>query len=155
LLRHPLLHLQATGEHLHDARDLAQADDLALGNVGHVHLPQEGQQVMLAQAVEVNVAHDDHLIVLDIEDGVVDEPHGVHVVAGGEFGVSTRDAGRRVEQPFALHVLADGREDVTHGAFNLTAAGPSGRVGQIVAEDVVIRGVNFQWLMHQGFLLRK
>ncbi len=82
LLSHPLLHLQAAGKHLHDPRDLAQPDHLAIGDVGHVRLPQEGQHVVLAQAIVVDIAHDHHFVVLDVKDGLIDQPRRIHVVPG-------------------------------------------------------------------------
>ena len=44
-----LLHLQAASEDIDEARDLAESDDLAVGDVGDVHLAEEGQQVVLAE----------------------------------------------------------------------------------------------------------
>ena len=72
LRREPLLHLQPAREHVDDARDLAEADHAAVRNVGDVALAEERQQVMLAQAVEVDVAHDHHLVILDGEERAVD-----------------------------------------------------------------------------------
>ena len=62
-----LLHLQTTGKHFHQARDLAQTDHFALGNVGHVHLAEEWQHVMLAKAEHFDVLHDHHLVVIHAE----------------------------------------------------------------------------------------
>ena len=67
LRRQPFLHLQPPREHVDEPRNLAEADDLAVGNVGDVALAEERQQVMLAEAVEVDVPHDNHLVILDGE----------------------------------------------------------------------------------------
>ena len=67
----PLLHLQPAREHVHEARDLGEADHLALRDVGHVGLAEEGQQVVLAQAEDVDVLDDHHLVVGDGEERLV------------------------------------------------------------------------------------
>jgi hypothetical protein len=38
-----------------------------------VHLAEERQHVVLAEAENVNVAHNHHLVVLLVEDGVVNQ----------------------------------------------------------------------------------
>jgi hypothetical protein len=58
------LNLQAPGEHVHQPRDLRQAQHLAGGNISHMGLADEGQQVMFAQRVQLDVGDDDHLIVV-------------------------------------------------------------------------------------------
>ena len=73
----PLLHLQPPREHVDEARDLREAHHLALGNVGHVGLAEEGQEVVLAEAEDVDVADDHHLVVLDGEERLVEELVGV------------------------------------------------------------------------------
>ncbi len=70
LVGHPLLHLEPPGEHVHNARDLGQPQDLAVGNVGHVGPPEERQQVVLAQGVELDVPHHDHALVAFLEHRV-------------------------------------------------------------------------------------
>ena len=54
------------------------------GNVGDVALAEERQQVMLAQAVEVDVAHDHHLAIIDAEERAVQHLVDVGVVAARE-----------------------------------------------------------------------
>ena len=44
----PLLDLKAPGVVIDDARNLGESDDSAVGNVGHVALADERQQVVLA-----------------------------------------------------------------------------------------------------------
>ena len=64
LEREALLNLEAVGEDVDHAGDLAQARDVAAGDVGHVHLTEEGQDVVLAEGEEVDVLDDDHLLVV-------------------------------------------------------------------------------------------
>ena len=68
-----LLHLQAPAEHLDQARDLREPHHLALRQVGDVRAPEERQHVVLAEAVEVDVLHDHHLVVADVEERVVED----------------------------------------------------------------------------------
>ena len=83
LLREPLLDLQAARENVHNPRDLAQADDLVVGQVGHVHLAEEGQQMVLAQAEELDVLHHDHFVVLHFVKRAIHQLLNVRVVSAG------------------------------------------------------------------------
>ena len=65
LMREPLLHLQPPREDVDQPRDLAEADHLLLRDVGDVALAEERQQVVLAEAVEVDVLDDHHLAVIN------------------------------------------------------------------------------------------
>ena len=37
--------------------------------------------MVLTQAIELNIAHDDHLVVLHVEKGIVDQLDRIHLVA--------------------------------------------------------------------------
>src|SRR5579864_136460 len=110
LLRHLLLKLQAVGEDADQARDLAQANDLALRQVAHVAGAEEGQHVVLAQAVERDVLDHDHLVVVLVEDGACDDVLGAHAVPVGQLAQRARDARGRGPQALALRVLAQLRQ---------------------------------------------
>src|SRR5687767_4210291 len=49
LVRQPLLDLEPASEHVHHARDLAQANDVAPRDVSHMALAEERQQVVLTE----------------------------------------------------------------------------------------------------------
>ena len=72
LVGQALLQLQPPREDVDEARDLAEADHLAVRDVGDVALAEERQQVMLAHAVEVDVAHDHHLAIIDVEQRAIE-----------------------------------------------------------------------------------
>ena len=111
------MHLRAAGNRFHDAGQLAQSHHLAAGNVADVGHAGERQEVMLAHAVEADVAHKDHLIVFLGEEFL--EMHArVVVQAGKEFGIHAGHAGRRFAQAFAVGIFADGSEDFAHGALD-------------------------------------
>ena len=91
LLGHALLNLQTPGEHLHDARALAQANQLAIGDVSHMQAPHKGQMVMLAQAIVINITHDGHFTVSYIKDRIIDQPVRVHSISGDQLLIHARD----------------------------------------------------------------
>ena len=95
LVGHPLLDLQPPREHVHEPGNLAEPDDARLRNVGDVALAEERQQVVLAQAVEIDVLHDDHLVVVDREERVVEDFVDVGRVAAGQECERLLDAQRR------------------------------------------------------------
>ncbi len=125
-LRHPLLNLRPTSQHLDGSCQLAQADDLAIGQVGDVGLAQEGEQVMLAHRLEADVPDQDHLIVLDRER-LLEQFAGVLVQAGEDLGVHASHPCGRLLQALPVGVLADGDQDLTNGSFDarmIHGAGP-------------------------------
>src|SRR5262249_50360158 len=65
------------------------------------------QQVVLAEAVEVDVLHDHHLVVGDREERIVQDRHRVLLVALREEAQRARDARRRPREPFAAGLLAE------------------------------------------------
>src|SRR3990172_70647 len=74
LAGHPFLDLQPAGEEIDNPRYFLKAHYLSVWQIGDMRLAKEWQHVMLAQAVEFDVAHDHHLVVLLVEDGIVDQP---------------------------------------------------------------------------------
>src|SRR5215510_1192020 len=58
LVGHALLDLQPPREDVDEPRNLAQADDAALGNICDVTLAEERKEMVLAEAVEVDVLDD-------------------------------------------------------------------------------------------------
>src|SRR3954469_21272150 len=73
LLGETLLHLEAAGEDLDDAWQLGQPDDLAVRDVANVHLAEERQHVVLAHAVHLDIAHENHVGMILGEHSVTDD----------------------------------------------------------------------------------
>ncbi len=94
----PLLHLQAAREDLDQARQLAQPDHFALRNVGDVHLAEEGQQVMFAEAEHLDVLHDHHLVVVDVEQRAFQQLFRIFAIALGQILQGLGIALGRVQQ---------------------------------------------------------
>src|SRR6185503_17898530 len=103
----PLLHLQPAGKDIDDAWDLAQADHAAVRNVSHVALAEERQQVMLAEAVHIDVAHDHHLVVLDGEQRAVDDVIDVGAITAREKAERLLNPARGLDEPLAFRILAE------------------------------------------------
>ncbi len=90
----------------------------------------ERDQVMFARPVHLDVADDDHLVVVGVEHG------GEHVLRalaqpGELLGVGPRDPGRGLPQAVTLRVLADGEQDLPDRALDarhveIAAVGVSG-----------------------------
>ena len=112
LVGEPLLHLQPPGEEVDDAGHLGEPQDLAVRDVGDVRPPEERQQVVLAERIELDVPHHDHALVGLGEDRVADGLRHRHVVALGEEAQRRLHPLRRLDESFAPGVLAQRREHV-------------------------------------------
>ena len=119
--RHPLLELKALGVHLHDARNLREADDRPARKIADMRATEEGQQVVLTQRIELDVPHDDHLVVIDLVASAVDQRVGIGPIAGGELVVHPRDACRCPSEPGTLRILADLRQKRPDRSLDLVA----------------------------------
>ena len=111
------LNLGAAGVCLDHPRQLADADDPPLGEVADVGLAVEGEQVVLAHAVEGDVAQDDHLIVRNLE-AHLEVVGGVLVEALEYLGVHLGDAPGRLDQALAGGVVPDRLEHLDDGRAN-------------------------------------
>ncbi len=111
----PFLHLGATGEEVDQAGDLRQAGDPAVlrRDVADVGDAVERHEVVLAGAVDLDVAHDDHLVVVDGE-GRLQHALGRRVEAREGLGVGAGDPVRGVAEPLTVGVLTDGDEQLPH-----------------------------------------
>ncbi len=116
-----LLDLQAAGEEFDEARDFAEADHLAVRDVGDVHFAEERQQVVLAEAEHFDVFDDDHLVVGDGEEGAFEQGFGVFGIAAGEELQGLADALGRVQETFALRVFAEADEHFLDEVFEAGA----------------------------------
>ena len=119
LIREPLLYLQPARKHVHEARDLAQSNNLALGNVGDVALAEERQQVVLAQAVEVDVLHDQHLVIIDREERVVEHRVDIGGITVGQEPKRLLHSLRRVDQPLTRRVFSQFRQELTNDVLHV------------------------------------
>ena len=105
LLRQLLLDLQAPREHVDDARELRDAEHLALRDVADGALAVERQQVMLAERVELDVLQDHHVVRAARELRAVHDGLQALAVAARQERERLRDAHRRLLQAFAFGVF--------------------------------------------------
>lgn len=84
LLSETLLDLEPTREHVDDAGDFTETDDFLVWDVADVDFAREGEQVVLAEGVALDVFHDDHAIGICREECAVDDFLQILIVSGGE-----------------------------------------------------------------------
>ena len=113
LLGEALLDLQSARKAIHDACDLAHADHLVLGDVAHMAASEEGQHVVFAQAVDLDVAHNDHVVRMRLEDRAVHDLFRRLPIAAGQEGERFRHALGSPLQPFAVRIFAQLNQELT------------------------------------------
>ena len=111
---------------------LPEADDLSVWNVSNVRLAVKGDKVMLAQAVQPNVPHDHHLVILLGKDRSVQDVVYVLLVAfdvgkyknAGLLINTFREkihrfsrSGRSFQQSFSFWILPDVSEDALVSSY--------------------------------------
>ena len=96
--RELLLDLQAPREDVDHARELAEADHASVGKVRDVRASGERDHVVLAVREQLDVAHDDHLVVaFDLLERARQDCSGVEAVASEELLVRAHHSRRRVQ----------------------------------------------------------
>ena len=113
--REPLLHLWTAGVDVDQPGDLAQPGDPAVsgGDVGHVCHTDEGQQMVFAERVHLDVAHEHHLVMRHVEGGGQDLG-GVLAHPAEQFASRLRHPGGSLAQPVSIRILTDGQQELTH-----------------------------------------
>ena len=110
----PLLHLGPPGVGVDQPGQLRQAGDAAVvvRDVGHVGLADERHQVVLAERVERDVPHHDHLVVAGLEGDVEDARRGRSCSPPKISAYMRGHPCGRALQAVAVGVLADRLEDL-------------------------------------------
>jgi hypothetical protein len=93
------------------------------------HLPKKRQQMMLAEAVHVQVPHDDHLVVRHREQRAVDQFVDVGRVTARQELKRISHAARRLEQPFACGVFAQPRQELPDKVLHVSILAVNRRSG--------------------------
>src|SRR5215469_4041356 len=112
-----LLDLKAAREEFDQPWNFAEADDFAVRNVGHVHLSEERQHVVLAEAEHLDVFHDHHFVVGDREERALQQRFGVFVIAPGEEVESFVDPLGCAKETFAHGIFAQTNEHFADEVF--------------------------------------
>src|SRR5229473_1472077 len=116
LARHPLLHLKPAGVGVHQAGQLAQAHDPAIGHIANVHAPKERKQMVLTQTVERDVLDHDHVVVaVKGEERITHDGRGIGGIALSEVAKGFSDSGWSVNETLAIWILAQLLEQGRNG----------------------------------------
>ena len=102
-----LLHLQSTRKTLHHAGNLRQSGDRSIGDIGHVRLTEEGQNVVLAHRVELDVLDQHHMSIVLAEECRLNDLLGILVVTLCHKGHCLSHTFGSFEQTFAVGILAE------------------------------------------------
>jgi len=117
-----LLHLEAPRIALDHACELADADDLAIGQVADVGLADDRRHMVLAMALELDVAQHDQLVVAgDLLEGALEVFARLVGIAAEPVAVGIDDALGRVQQSLARRVLAGPAQQRANGVLGLVA----------------------------------
>jgi hypothetical protein len=121
--RQLLLHLESTGEGIHDPCQLADPDDLVVRQITDVCLADDGRHMVFAMRFEVDAAQDDHLVVsLDLLERALQEGHRVALITAEPVLVGLHDATRRIDESLTLRILPRPSQQRRDGVFRLSAA---------------------------------
>ncbi len=110
--------LQSLGEGVHDTGDLGQPHDPPIGDVGDVRLADERHHVVLAVAVDLDVAHEHELVVaLDLGERPREVCDRILTVATKVLPHRTENAFGGFLQTLSLRVIAHVGEKLSDALF--------------------------------------
>ena len=107
LVSETFLHLETMGEDVDDMRDFRETANESVGQIRHVHFPIEGQHVVLAETVEFDIAHQDHLTLLFREFRAVEHGDRILICARRQGRHGLRHAKRCLEKSFSLRIFSE------------------------------------------------
>ena len=96
---------------------LAQTHDPRPGQIGNVGLAQKRQHVVLAHALEADIADQDHFVVA-LGEKLLQMPAGIKVQAREELGIHAGHPGRCFLKPLAIGIFANGHQNLADGTFD-------------------------------------
>src|SRR5947207_15450649 len=102
-----LLNLQPASIHVDQPRNLAQADHPAVRDIPDMTLAEKREQMMLAQAEQLDIPDDDHFVIRNIEERFVQDVIRIHPVTARKKTECTIDPCGSVLETVACGVLAD------------------------------------------------
>jgi len=107
LHRQALLHLQAPGEHIDKTGDLAQSNDLPVGNIGDMAFSEKRKEMVFTKTEDLNVPDDYHLVIRHLEQSAVQDLLGIHAVAAGQIAKGAINTFRGFLQSIARGIFAE------------------------------------------------
>src|SRR5262245_35825793 len=119
LARHPLLDLRSPRVHVDEPGELGQPGDLAalVWYISDMRIAEEWRQVMLAGREHLDIADEDHLVVIGVEDRAEDILRML-CQPGELLCVGSRDPAGSVLDSIPVRVLADGEQDLAYGTLD-------------------------------------
>src|SRR6476661_4378505 len=103
----PLLDLEAPSEAVQHARELADADDAVLRQVGDRRLADDRRHVVLAMRLERDVLEEHDLVIAaHLFEGAAEVSGGVLFIATGIFTPGAGHAARRIQQSLTIWIVA-------------------------------------------------
>ena len=129
-----LLNLQAPGEHIDHASELADPNHAVVRQIADVGTADDRRHMVLTMRPEIDVAENDHLVVaVCLLERAAQDRVGVLAVAHKILLVGARDPLGRIEQPLALGVVAGPAEQHAHRLLGLLPRrSPAGSLGRVV-----------------------
>src|SRR5450432_1497138 len=121
-----LLNLQTPGKDFDQPRNFTEANYFAIWDVGHVHLTEEWQHVVFAQAEHLDVFHNDHLVIVDGEESFLQHRLRILLVTFDQMLIGAVHAVGSTNQAFAFGVFPEANDHLAHQIFE-RGAGNSGR----------------------------
>src|SRR5262249_54372874 len=111
-----------------------------VGQVGHVRPAREREEVVLTEALEADVLHEDHLVIL-LGEVLLEVDPRVEVKPLEDLGVHPGHAVGRLAQALSIRVLSDCQQDPTpRRADSTKITAPLGEDGETAV--VLIMGGN-------------
>src|ERR1051325_729820 len=111
LLGQSFLNLQAASKHINNSRYFTEAEYFVAREISHVRLAEEGQHMVLAEAEELDIFDDHHLVILDLEDGAVKEFVNVGMITAGQKTESLAHTFGRTHQSLTSRVFTEAGQD--------------------------------------------
>src|SRR5262249_4403892 len=104
LVRKPFLNLKSSCVDVYQTGEFGNTNDLVMRDIGDVGFTEEGQQVMFAKGIKINIPLNDHLFVVFGEKGVIDDLCRILLIALGQERQSLSHAVRCLCEPLTIRI---------------------------------------------------
>ena len=117
-LSEAFLDLQAPCKQFNETNHFAQANHLAGRQVTHMAFSEEGQEVVLAQTVNLNIPDNYHLVILDIKEGALENVLNILGVTLGQKLQRLNDPSRCLPESLTLRIFTEFFQNVLNPFFH-------------------------------------
>ena len=119
LFSQSFLYLEPPRVHVYEPCQLADAEDLAPRDVADMAAAEEGEHMVLAEAVDLNVPHDDHACGFLGEAGLIDQFLNIGSISRCEESERRGDPFRCVDEALAVRIFANFDQQFTDKLLNV------------------------------------